>query len=130
MRVDVDFSHDRYHVFTRYSLIDDDGFGYSKCFIELTQTFDSYRDCAISMFCFHGKKINCIPSHVGAFSGAFSVEADEIDKKFLELAEKIPAVKWKTWEQIYNMIINGSSREEVLKYMLSIIIVLSICSKK
>ena len=77
--------------------------------ILLKHTTSSWRDRAVRLFCFHGKVVQVNQNEY------LSVEADELDREFLELINHVPAREHGFWRRVCEALEKGASRTEVLE---------------
>ena len=73
------------------------------------QTYDCWKHRAILKFVFEGKKLE-------VDEGCLVVEMDELDMEFWRIVKVVDASYYGFWRKIYDMLEQGISREEVLKW--------------
>jgi hypothetical protein len=78
--------------------------------LKLEQSNISWRSGSILWFVFNGKTVSVT-------NEGLSVELDELDKEFLTLAKLIPASNYKLWYEVYEMLMKGKSKADVLTHL-------------
>ena len=76
------------------------------------QGYDCWKHQAILKFIFAGKKLE-------VNEGSLVVEMNELDMEFWKIVKVVDAKYYGFWRKIYNMLEQGISREEVLKWAFS-----------
>jgi hypothetical protein len=78
--------------------------------LKLEQSNISWRSSSILWFVFHGKTVRVT-------NEGLNVELDELDEEFLRLAKLIPTSAYKLWYEVYEMLMKGKLKADVLTHL-------------
>lgn len=76
----------------------------------LEQSNFSWRSGSILWFIFNGKTLKVT-------NEGLNVECDKLDEEFLRIAKLVSASNYKLWYEIYQMLMEGKSKADVLNHL-------------